>query len=256
MWAEAILAKNDLDKAIRDFCPLKIKLGEDGSVQISDPHGLDLVPDVGLRMSVTIEVHWPILGIQIPVSVRSATLEVRPEILKKPEGEPLTFKLRLDDVDISMLPEFIDRGIVERVNKELEERHVELTWNFIATLSHVFELPDALLSARAIGLRAGWGSVKITSEALVLAVSFDASVVPRDAPRASPALLSSALALPDPVSRPLEAESVRALWQRSPLSFVLVVGGALLAGAGVSALVLGRRRSRSLVGPLRGLYAP
>jgi hypothetical protein len=255
MWVEAILAKSDLDKAIGEFCPLKIKLGEDGNIRISDPRGLELVPDVGLRMSVTIEVHWPIWGIQIPVSVRSMTLEVKPEILKAHEGDQLTFKLRLDDVDISILPEFIDRTIVDRVNKELEARHVELSWNFIETLSHVFELPDALVSARAIGLRAGWGSVKITSEAIVLAISFEASVTARSlAPPLSPIPVSRALALPDSRRRPIAPESIRRLWRRSPLRFALVVGGALLAGAGMSALVLGRRRPRSFFEPLHDLF--
>jgi hypothetical protein len=68
-------------------------------------------------------------------------------------------------------PSSIGRNIVDRVNKALEEKHVELSWGFIETLSHVFELPDAMASARAIDLHAQWGSLKITSEALVLATS-------------------------------------------------------------------------------------
>jgi hypothetical protein len=245
MWVEAILAKNDLEKAMNDLCPLSIQLGEDGSVLVSDPRSVELVPDVGLRLSVTVEVHWPVLGIQIPVSVRSATLEVKPEIVKNPEGENLTFKLHLDDVDISMLPDLVDRGIVDRVNKELEAKHIELSWNFIRTLSHAFELPEALLSARAIALSAAWGRVKITSDALVLAVSFDASVEPRGVePRLSGAA-SSALALPDR-GRPIPSESIRGLWRRSPGSMALVIGSAWLAGMGLSALLFARPRRAAL----------
>jgi hypothetical protein len=253
MWVEAILAKNDLEKAVNDFCPLSIQLGEDGSIILSDPRGLELVPDAGLRFSVTVEVHWPVLGIQIPVSVRSATLEVKPEIVKNPpDGENLTFKLHIDDVDISMLPDIVDRGIVDRVNKELEAKHIELSWNFIGTLSHVFELPEALKSARAIALSAGWGQVKITSDALVLAVSFDASVEPRGVEsRASGEPASSALALPD-AARPVPSESIRSLWRRSPGSLALLVGGACLAGMGLSALLFARPR-RAAFRPWREL---
>ncbi len=249
MWVEAILATADLEKAMSDFCPLKIHLGEDGngSLVVSDPRDVELVPDVGLRMSVTIEVHWPVLGIQIPVSVRSATLEVKPEIPKKPEGAPLTLKLRLDGVDISIFPSVVDRGIVDLVNKELEAKHVELSWNFIETLSHAFELPVALASARGIDLRAAWGSVKITSEALVLAVSFEARVVPREAGSiASPAALTR-VAAPQPVER----DRVRRLRRPSPVSLALGVSGALLAGLGITALLLSRRRPRAPWDPRR-----
>jgi len=77
-------------------------------------------------------------------------LEVRPQILKKQKGEALTFKLHVDDVDLSMLPEFVDRGVVDIVNAELDAKHVELAWSFTKTLSHVFALPDALASAGAM----------------------------------------------------------------------------------------------------------
>src|ERR1700688_2253455 len=128
MWVEAVLARADLDKAVRDFCPLRINLKRDGNILISDPRELELVAGVGLRMSVAVEFHWPILGIQVPVSVRSATLDVTPQILEKPAGEALTFKLHIDDVDLLILPEFVDRSIVDLVNAELEAKHVELSW--------------------------------------------------------------------------------------------------------------------------------
>jgi hypothetical protein len=242
MWVEAILSKDDLEKTLTDFCPLRIALGDDGSIQISDPRNMQLVPERGLRMSVTVEVHWPILGITVPVSIRLATLELRPEILKKPEGETLTFRLQLDDVDISIVPAIFDRGIVDLVNKELDAKHVELSWAFPKTLSHVFELPAALASARAIDLRVAWGNVKISSEALVLAVSFRTKIEPRGAGREAGA----------PISRAVEKANLRSMASRSktlrtPTNLAWVGGVALLAGLGVSAILLTRRpRRRSL----------
>jgi hypothetical protein len=113
------------------------------------------------------------------VSVRSATLEVRPQIVENALGDTLTFKLHLDAVDISILPALIDRRIVDLVNRELEAKHVELAWSFTRTLSHVFALPEALASVGALDLWAAAGRVKITGEAITLAVSFQARVVPR-----------------------------------------------------------------------------
>jgi hypothetical protein len=179
MWAEAILVKSDLAELAAKFCPLRIHIGEGGNVLLSEPRDLELVPGVGLRMTVTSEIHWPVLGIQIPVSVRSAVLEVKLEILETASGDTLTFRLHLDDVDISILPAFVDRKIVDLVNAELEAKHVELSWRFAETLSHIFALPEALASASALDLRAASGRVRITSEGVAFAVSFQANVEPR-----------------------------------------------------------------------------
>ncbi len=181
MWIEAILARDDLAKAVQEFCPLRINIGRDGSVLLLEPRDIELVADVGLRMTVTTEIHWPVLGIQVPVSVRAATLEVRPEIVQNAGGDTLSFKLRLDAVDIAVLPAFVDWGIVDLVNEQLQAKHVELSWRFAETLSHTFDLPEALASARALDLRAASGRVKVTSEALALAVLFHAKVERREA---------------------------------------------------------------------------
>jgi hypothetical protein len=179
MQIEAVLTKGDLSKTINDFCPLKIALGEDGAVLLSEPRDTELVPGVGVRTRVTAEIHWPVLGVRIPVTVRSAILEVRPVISEEPDGGKLAFRLALREVDISIFPAIVDRGIVNLVNKELEGRHAELSWDFIRTLSHVFTLPDAVASACAIDLRAGYGQVTIGSEAIVFAVSFHAAIQTR-----------------------------------------------------------------------------
>jgi hypothetical protein len=186
MWAEAIFSIVDLEEVTGQLFPLRIILGKDGNVLLTDRRDLALLPGVGLRMTVTAEIHWPVLGMNIPVSVRSATLEIRPEIVENPGGDTLTFKLHLDDIDVSTLPAFVDRRVVDHVNKELEAKHIELAWGFTRTLSHVFQLPEALASAAALDMRAGSGCVKITSEALAIAVRFHARVEPRGVGAALP----------------------------------------------------------------------
>lgn len=250
MWIEAILSKADLVHVVGEACPLRIKIGDDGHVALSGPRDLELVPEVGLQMTVTAEIHWPVLGIQVPVSVRSATLEMRPEITKTPTGDALTFKLRLDDVDISILPAIVDRGIVDLVNKELVAKHVELSWGFTRTLSHVFDLPDALVSIGALDLRATEGRVKITGEALALAVRFAARVEPRTVPRPG---APEPLATPPPLALPLpgQARGLRGLLSRYPAGLAAPFGAAL--GMGVLVLVRASRRPRTLLQHLRAL---
>jgi hypothetical protein len=241
MWAEAIFTKEDLEEVTGQLFPLRIVLGNDGNVLLTDRRDLALLPGVGLRMTITAELHWPVLGVHVPVSVRSATLEIRPEIVEGPAGQTLAFKLHLDDVDISMLPAFVDHGIVELVNKELEAKHVELAWGFTRTLSHAFELPEALASAGALDLVAASGRVKVTSEALALAVLFQARVEPRGAVSTSDSPVSHDTEPPRPIPFPPPPRGIRHVVGRSPLSLTLLGGLALLAGAGLLALVSRRR---------------
>jgi hypothetical protein len=245
MWIEAILTRDDLERVMGELCPLRISLGRGGKVVLAEPRDLALLAGVGVRMAITLELHWPVLGVQIPVSVRTAVLEVRPEISKE-TGDNLAFKLHLDEVDIAIFPEFVDRGIVDLVNKELEAKHVELSWSFIQTLSHVFELPAALASARAVDVRATWGSVKLTSEALVLAVSFEVRIEPRGETRVLPPGPIARIAREGVKRKALET-GLRSLLRRSPASLFLLGGAALLASIGVSAFVMYLRRPRGIV---------
>jgi hypothetical protein len=65
------------------------------------------------------------------------------------------------------------------VNEELVKKHVELAWNFGETLSHVFSLPEVLVSTAAFGLKVDAGRVKVTDTALGFAVSFGTEVTRR-----------------------------------------------------------------------------
>jgi hypothetical protein len=184
MWVEFVLARDDLEKVVNDFCPLRLKLGDNGNILLADPHDLILVPEVGLRVSISAEVHWPVLGIQIPVSVRSTTLQVTVRIVKEEGGSRLRFGFQLSNADLSMVPAMVTRGVVDRVNKELAS--ADLSWMFTKTLSHDFGLPESLLSARALDLSAVSGHLKVTAEALVLAVKLHGTVEPRLLPAPQP----------------------------------------------------------------------
>jgi hypothetical protein len=75
------------------------------------------------------------------------------------------------------VPAVIDRGITAKLNQELTQRHAELSWNFGSTLSHVFELPHSLKPLDGLDLQVRWGKIRVTEEAMVMAVSFRPKVL-------------------------------------------------------------------------------
>jgi hypothetical protein len=242
MWIEVILAKDDLAKVMADFCPLKIEVGKHGSILLTEPRGLELIAGVGLRMSVTAEVEWRVLGIPIPVFARTATLEVLPEIRKRGGADHLRFSLRLADLDLSLLPAVVEHGVLDLANAELGAEHMGLSWGFTKTLSHVFKLPEALSSARAIDVRAAWGQVKITSEALVLAVSFGVTVEPRrGGPSSSPAPPRPGVALATHKETSVKPRLIHGVWRPSATRVLVMGAAAWLAALAVSAIVVAHR---------------
>jgi hypothetical protein len=237
VWVEAILTREDLAKALNELCPLQIRLGKGGTLVVSEPHEVELVPDVGLHMTVTVEIHWPILGVAVPVRAREVALDVSPLIFKHQDGhEKLAFKLHLDRVDVALLPAFLDRSVVDRVNAELEAHHVELAWDFVETLSHVFPLPPELVSAKAVELKAPWGKVKTTDDTMVLAVSLHASILRREPSRPEGQTLAPLAAASDK-SAPARAASTRLPRpMRAPFDAALLGGTLLCASLGIWAL--------------------
>ncbi len=69
MQIEATLVKDDIAGLMADFCPLKITLGHDGTIELSEPRDIEILPNVGIRANMTVDVHWPVLGVRIPVTV-------------------------------------------------------------------------------------------------------------------------------------------------------------------------------------------
>jgi hypothetical protein len=176
MWLEAILTREDLQEVVEKFAPLKILLGDGGSLLLVGPCEVSLIPDEGIAVKCDAILHWPVLGFDVPFSMRGLLLQILPSVEARSDGAALIFRLRIDHTGVAMLPSFFDQGVTARVNQELERKHVEFSWKFVETLSHVFKLPPAIASASALSLRATAGRVKATETALGLAVNFEASV--------------------------------------------------------------------------------
>jgi hypothetical protein len=176
MWLEAVLSKDDLRKVAAEFAPLTVRLGEEGELSLGVPSDVSLVPDKGLRIACGARLHWPLLGISVPITITLLTVIVRPVVEKQSDGDALVFHLELEHADFAMIPSALDTRVTERVNKELAAKHIELAWTFSHTLSHVFPLPAVLKTAASFGLEVAWGEVRVTTEALVFAISFKAVI--------------------------------------------------------------------------------
>lgn len=177
MWIEAVLLKEELATLVGQFAPVTIRLGEDGELQVHDPGEITLVQDVGLRVVCKATLRWTVLGFAVPVTLKSLTVLLRPTIAKRADVDVLVFKLDIENADIAGLPSGLDSRITDSVNHELEAKHVELSWDYAATLNHQFDLPDSLKPVERLRLTVGGARVKPSGNSLALAIEFYADVL-------------------------------------------------------------------------------
>jgi hypothetical protein len=234
MWLEAILTREDLQGIAAKFSPLKILLGESGSLLLVAPDEVSLVADRGIVVKCDATLHWPVLGFDVPVSMHGLRVHVLPSVEERPEGATLVFRLEIDHTGVAMLPSFFDHTVTARVNQELREKRVELAWNFVNTLSHAFGLPGSLASAAAFSLKATAGRVKTTDSALGLAVDFEASVRARDAGTSTNATNGASGDSPAPraPTSPRIAFDSRSLAMGAAAAWLLLAGARAVWGAG------------------------
>jgi hypothetical protein len=173
MWLEAILSKDDLTKLVGRLLPVKIDLGG-GTLALHEPSDVAITPERGLLVRSKALVHWPVLGVEVPIALHELTVLICPEVTP---DDALTFRLDIVHADLASVPAFVDARITDRLNRTLRERRAELTWNFARALSHVFHFPPSLSLVEALSLDVAWGRLRIMEEAIVLAVSFRADVL-------------------------------------------------------------------------------
>lgn len=175
MWVEAVLLGEDLDRLVAQFAPMTIPIGA-GRVVLSEPAPAVLVPEVGLRVTCQARIHWPVLGIDVPVTIQSLAVLVRPAVAPGPDGQALVVTVEIESVDLAGVPKMIEEKITEKINAELGRRQVELSWNFAQTLTHSFLLPESIRPLASLDLRVTAGRVRIQADGIGLAVQLRSAV--------------------------------------------------------------------------------
>jgi hypothetical protein len=177
MWLEAIVSAADLQRTLARFAPVTIRLGEGGgALALESPSEVTLLANRGVRVVCRARLVWPVIGVRVPMTIRSLVILLCPIIEAQPRGDVLVFKLEIEHADFALIPTFIDNRITSQINAQLAEKHVELSWSYTETLHHVFRMPQALDAVESLALVVDGAIVKVTTEAVGLAVSLHSDV--------------------------------------------------------------------------------
>lgn len=187
MWVESIVSLQDFQSLAAELLPVRVQLGGVDSEHylfLSAASEVSLVEDRGLRIVCNAQIRWPVLGMDLPINVDRLTVMLEPSVPN--EGGELFVSVQLEHADVAWVPSVVDTKIVSAINEALKKRKADLSWSFARSLSHDFGLPEMLQPLRALQLKAAWGKVRVTSEAMVLVLSFHAHAVPTDTAHAPP----------------------------------------------------------------------
>jgi len=174
MWIQAIVTRDEFARAFDDICPAHVEIDEGRWIDFARPHSVDLIPERGIRVRTEARVLWTVIGIDVPITVIEAELFFLPKIVDR-DGVPiLSFEVTVGELDLKFIPHLLDAGVATKMNDVLAKAGLE--WDFMETLAWRFQLPKQLSPAESIHLHAKWAEVRITPEAVTLAVSFAADV--------------------------------------------------------------------------------
>jgi hypothetical protein len=175
MFIEIVVPREDLRAFLDGALPFTLRLGEPGSrreIALSRLLDTTLVPGVGFLATCQANVRWPtVVGVDVPLVLSSLQLRIALSV----DGGVLRFEPRVERADVAGVPTMLDDGITRAVNARLVEKGTHLAWSFERTLGRIFPLPARIAPLEAITTRVAWGKVRVTGDALVLAVSVHAT---------------------------------------------------------------------------------
>lgn len=170
--------RDELAKAIHDFLPMRLTLGDQEGddptwFEIEAVETMTFLPGHGLGLTCRAQVHYPIPVLPSTFTVNHLSLEVVPAIDPSPEGAVLAFRVSVAAIDVAYLPGFVDRMVAGEINDALTRNAATIAWNFTRALTRRIQLPARLTRVRSVDMAAQRGDVGVTGDSLVLTLVAD-----------------------------------------------------------------------------------
>jgi hypothetical protein len=148
----------------------------------------------------------------------------------------LVFGLRLQHADFAGLPDSVDKRLSKAIDDALVARRLDLAWKFTDTLAGSIPLPATLDPIDGVSMKVAWGKVKVTDEAMVMALSVHHAFHRKGEAGAAPIAKQ-----PEKQAQNAIAPAATNHDASSPVPLLLVVGAGALAGGLLGAWMWRRR---------------
>jgi hypothetical protein len=173
--ATAVVPKADLVRFVESVTPLRIDIDAARGRSLTLGHAaVTLVSGAGLRLRGDARVTWDFAHVAIPVTVNAWQLMLVPRIA--PQGHPhvLVFEPVLEDLDLKLVPGFVDEKVAGAIRAEVAKNRERLAWDFARTLTKRLPLPARVSPPSAFEIFPLGGEVSVSESELRLELHFEA----------------------------------------------------------------------------------
>ncbi len=176
MWLQALLTQADIQHVFSELTPVKVSLDAtdpERYLWLAQPTSVEIVDNQSLRLVTSGKLQWDLVGLTLPVALRTISLRATPAIERQDGHDVITFGVQIEDADLSAVPGFLETPLIARINETLQARHTQIVWRFGETLDFHFQMPALSEPRRSVHLFARDGAVRFSDEGLVIAASFE-----------------------------------------------------------------------------------
>ncbi len=208
MWLQALFTPADLERIVAEMTPVQMALDPDDPKRylwLDRPTSVEMVGNVGVRIVTSARLQWDVIGITLPLTLRTVSVLLTPSITRRDGKDALAFSAQIETLDLAAVPALIEVPLVAKVNEALAAEPAQLAWRFTDTLDFTFQLPDTLAPARSLRLFARWGAVRTSEEGVAVAAAFGL-----DAEQLGPAPSAEAIAAVVSASQSADSNSASA----------------------------------------------
>jgi hypothetical protein len=176
MWLDAVVTTADFQKVADQLAPATVPLGDRGHLFFDAPADVSLVAERGLRVRCHAKLKWPVLGIEVGVTVRSMTVLIVPSVESRDGEQVIVFSPEVDALDLALLPDIGDDELRAFINRALQEKRIELPWKYKQTLDHQLAMPEWFRAGAIFDIQSNGAAVKVTNDSVGLAIGLSASI--------------------------------------------------------------------------------
>ncbi len=157
MYVEAQLTRADVEEFVHRIAPIRIHMtptDEDTHwLELDAPKVVQFVPERGLRVECTGRIRYSVASVPFRFAIRSLHVLLCPVVV----DTRVYFHLEIEKSDLQHIPDVIDDGIMQLINRALTPRRTRMVWDFGRTLSAALPLPVRLepLDQLSVGVRQG-----------------------------------------------------------------------------------------------------
>ncbi len=138
----------ELERIILAAAPLRIDLSnaEVGKrvIDIESVSRVELVAGEGIRIVGAGKITWPVLGLNVPVTLDKASVKLLPHAEATANGAlSLRLRILIESADVPMIPEFAEISVIKKVNDALVTSPPILDFDLRKLVNQHAALPDS-----------------------------------------------------------------------------------------------------------------